>query len=352
MADEKLVGTFEMLWDCSFCGKTRLLAITHRFCAECGAPQDQTKRYFPKDEEKVAVKDDYAGADRICPNCNNATSAKTHFCTKCGAPLDEAAQAKKRSERSVMAGGQFEEDNVQKAEAELAPGAKPKPVMQVKKKSWAWLYILIAVAGLIFLTWFMCFRKKSADFEVMAQHWTKKVVVEKYTEVKKSDWQDRVPSKATRLDNCHDKERSSNKVADGQDCKTVQRDKGNGSFEEVQQCTPRYRNEPVYDTYCDYWVMEWVEDKDRTVTAVADNGEEPPWPETGVKKGGLAMEGSLREGARTEVFTVDLKEKSGREHHCDLSKDTWEKLKKGTQARGTVRARSGEIVCSDLKPKK
>jgi hypothetical protein len=51
MADEKLLGRFEMLWDCSFCGKTKLLAITHRHCAECGAPQDQTKRYFPSEED-------------------------------------------------------------------------------------------------------------------------------------------------------------------------------------------------------------------------------------------------------------------------------------------------------------
>ena len=50
-------STFEMLWDCKFCGQKKLLGLTHRFCAGCGAPQDPAARYFPADHEKVAVKD-------------------------------------------------------------------------------------------------------------------------------------------------------------------------------------------------------------------------------------------------------------------------------------------------------
>jgi len=55
-----------MLWDCEFCGTKKLLGKTHRFCPNCGAQQDPKARYFPSDEEKVAVKDHvYVGVDKI-----------------------------------------------------------------------------------------------------------------------------------------------------------------------------------------------------------------------------------------------------------------------------------------------
>src|SRR5438067_1545971 len=115
MADEKLLGTFEMLWDCSFCGATKLLGITHRHCPNCGAEQDQTKRYFPSDADKVAVKEDiYAGTDKVCGSCKAPNGAKAEFCMKCGAPLDEAAAAKKRSEQVVPAGTAFAADDAKK----------------------------------------------------------------------------------------------------------------------------------------------------------------------------------------------------------------------------------------------
>jgi hypothetical protein len=50
-------AVYEMIWDCKFCGQKKLLGLTHRFCAGCGAPQDPASRYFPPDSEKVAVHD-------------------------------------------------------------------------------------------------------------------------------------------------------------------------------------------------------------------------------------------------------------------------------------------------------
>ena len=54
MATEK---RYEMLWDCPRCETPKLLGLSHRNGPTCGAPQDPTKRYFPKDEDKVAVED-------------------------------------------------------------------------------------------------------------------------------------------------------------------------------------------------------------------------------------------------------------------------------------------------------
>ena len=68
--------TYEMMWDCEYCGSDKLLGVTHRYCPECGAAQNPDKRYFPPDDQKVAVQDHkYVGADLKCPACEEAMSA-------------------------------------------------------------------------------------------------------------------------------------------------------------------------------------------------------------------------------------------------------------------------------------
>ena len=48
---------YEMLWDCEYCGTDKLLGVSQKFCPNCGSAQNAEKRYFPKDDEKVAVAD-------------------------------------------------------------------------------------------------------------------------------------------------------------------------------------------------------------------------------------------------------------------------------------------------------
>ena len=55
-------GIFEMLWDCGFCGTGQLLGKTNRYCPSCGAPQDETKRYFPPPGKEVAANTAYQNA--------------------------------------------------------------------------------------------------------------------------------------------------------------------------------------------------------------------------------------------------------------------------------------------------
>src|SRR5262245_36399297 len=84
-----MAGVYEMLWDCAFCGTRKLLGKTHRHCPACGAPQDPARRYFPSDDEKVAVKDHvFVGVDRVCPACGAPGSRAAAHCGGCGAALD------------------------------------------------------------------------------------------------------------------------------------------------------------------------------------------------------------------------------------------------------------------------
>jgi len=91
-------ATYEMCWDCKFCGQKKLLGLTHRFCAGCGAPQDPASRYFPPENEKVAVKDNpFVGADVSCPACKQPMSRAAKCCTNCGSPIDKGAEVARRT---------------------------------------------------------------------------------------------------------------------------------------------------------------------------------------------------------------------------------------------------------------
>ena len=44
-----------MLWDCDHCDARGLLGKSQRYCANCGAPQNPDKRYFPKEGEQRRI---------------------------------------------------------------------------------------------------------------------------------------------------------------------------------------------------------------------------------------------------------------------------------------------------------
>ncbi len=347
MAEEKkteqVKGRYEMLWDCSYCSAARLLALTHRHCPECGAAQDQTKRYFPKDDEKVAVKDDYAGSDKKCGSCGHPNGSKATFCASCGAPLDEAAAAvAKRSDRRVKAGEQFAHDDSKKAAAELGGGAKPK-VAAVKKKSWVWLYILIFAAAVIFSIWFFCIRAKSVEFQVAERRWIKTSPVEKWKEVGEKKWKSDLPNNAEIISCTDEPSSESRSVDDGKECHMVQKDKGDGTFEEVEECSSKTKSEAVKKPKCRY--KYWVEDEDATRSNVRDDGEEPDWPDFSISSD-TSYE---RRGERREVFEVDLI-RDGDTTTCKVKEEVWKELYKGTAAKGLVRGKQESVDCSSIEP--
>src|SRR3954463_12995645 len=113
--------TYEMQWDCKFCGTKKLLGKTHRFCPNCGAQQDPTWRYFPADSEKVAIQDHiYVGADTICKACQTLNSGKAEFCGNCGAPLSDAAHAAQGAVRTKAEGQALEAEDLKQRQLKAA----------------------------------------------------------------------------------------------------------------------------------------------------------------------------------------------------------------------------------------
>ncbi|HEX8113179.1 MAG TPA: hypothetical protein VF516_35860 [Kofleriaceae bacterium] len=92
---EESQGYFEMLWDCDHCDARGLFAKSQRYCANCGAPQNPDKRYFPQPGQEQRVDGHiYEGADRTCPACSAPQSARAKNCTHCGSVLDGAAEVR------------------------------------------------------------------------------------------------------------------------------------------------------------------------------------------------------------------------------------------------------------------
>lgn len=310
-------GHFEMLYDCEHCGQKALLAKSQRHCAECGAPQNPDKRYFPEEgAAKLVDGHQYDGADRHCPSCNTPQGAKAKNCTQCGSPLDGSKEVKG-----------------------VVTAAPPAP----KKRSRQWIVLLVvAILGaIVFATWFFFIRTKSAELAITAHRWERAIAIEQYGEQQEADWHEKVPADA-RDRSCIRKERSKRKVDTGEeDCHTERHDKKDGTYEQVKKCDKIYRSEPVEDDWCRYSVRRWKTlDPVRTsgigMTPVWPAGDLPP-PEAS------AVLGARRQGKRTETWLLDLGEQS-----CDVSETTWKKYADGQKAKVQVRASSGNVVCSSL----
>jgi hypothetical protein len=317
------LGHYEMLWSCGFCGTAKLLAVTHRYCPECGAPQDPTRRYFPSDEDKVAVQNHvYVGADRTCPACQAPQSARARHCAHCGSPLEGAQE-------------------VQRVDAQPPP-PQPAAALPRRKRRW-WLFALI---GFVFFSLFyaFCLWKKDADLTVAARRWERAIAIEEYRDVQKSAWRDQVPAMA-RAVSCHRAERSTRQVPDGETCKVERVDKGDGTFEEVNKCRPKYRSEPVYDERCSYLAMEWTRVDEAVQRGPAS--VEPTWPVLAMpaKQQGV---GARREGARRESYVLELKEKDGSKHECTLAQPRWRAYHEGRAVKAKVGGLTGGLDCSSL----
>lgn len=320
--------TYEMNWDCKFCGQKKLLGKTHRYCPDCGAAQDPDKRYFPPDNEKVAVEDhQFVGADVKCTSCGEAQSAAAKNCTNCGAPMARGTGVAVKADQVVGADGQI----VQPA-APPPPGA---PATEEKKSHTGKIIgvvILLGIIGLfvVFLTW-----TKEAKLEVTDHTWTRAIAIEEYGAHKEEGPCTKMPKDAKEL------KRSAAKP----ECKTRKIDKGDGTFKEKKECT-----EPVEQ--CTYTVKKWAE-----VETVKETGRgidsKLKWPKVKLGKQGKKgkkCDGCQREGPRTETYTVVFKDADGEELNCDFTdKSDWEKYKKASKWKGEQRVMGGGLDCSSLK---
>jgi len=215
--------TYQMLWDCPFCGTKKLLGLDHRHCPSFGATQDPEWRYFPPEEEKIAVEDhEFTGADKSCPACDTANSSKTAFCVNCGSPMDGSKGVQTRSDQVQAEGTAFGEESATEARADFkaqkdaARAVKTTPPPKKKSKIGCVIgCLVVGVVVVITLIAVAVLWQKPAAVRVVGHSWERTIDIEEYRTVSESEWCDSKPSDAYSVRQ-ESKERSKRKVEDGE----------------------------------------------------------------------------------------------------------------------------------------
>ncbi|MDZ4770205.1 MAG: zinc ribbon domain-containing protein [Chloroflexota bacterium] len=345
------LGTYEMVWDCKFCGTASLPARTHKFCPNCGAAQDPLARRFPADSEKVAVENYvHHGADVICPACGTPNSADAKFCQQCGAGLENAQKVEAGASQVRGESEQFAAQAAQSAEAKTFArdlqnaGVTPDP--NAPKRNKLVLYAMIGVVVVVVIGAIVALTAQSdASASLIGHTWERSIAIEQFSSVPDATWCDSIPGGAYAVSQSS-RQRSSRSVPDGEACSVRRIDNGDGTFSERRECSTTYRDEPIYDNYCSYTVDRWVYTRQ-----IAQDGESlrdaPRWPLLQINAGTCL--GCEREGERSEEYIIAL-QGADRQYACVVSYEFWQQAQLETQWNFKVNAFTGSPDCDSLQP--
>jgi hypothetical protein len=334
-------AVYEIFWDCEYCGAKGLLGKSHRHCPTCGAAQNPEKRYFPPPEDRVPVHEHrYVGADLRCPACEAPNSAAAAHCVNCGSPVAEGESVQRVADSAPTDPQPVPAPSRSSKTDGGSAGAPP-----AHRARWPWI-ALLAVLGLV-VGWILLATlwTRPAQLEVQAQTWERKLAIEELRETQQSSWCDEMPADARGVGRS-ERVRSTRKVPDGEDCRDVQTDRGDGTFTVERKCTPRYRNEDVMAAWCDYRAKSW--EKARELTEAGDGlSPGPAWPH--FESNPCQQLGCLRAGQRTEAYSVVMQEsKAGAEHRCDLPEDKWRSMTPGSIWLAKVGKVGDRLKCGSL----
>ena len=334
-------GTYQMLWDCPFCGTSGLLGLDHRHCPACGAAQDEDKRYFPTEENKVTVQDHvYHGADKDCPACSTPNAAIAKHCVNCGSPMDEAAAVKLKVEEP-------EPDPKEQTRKGRRKRSKLNDLPAKKKKGLGvagaigCIALIVVIVVLVAIFW-----KKPVAIEVAGHTWERTIQVEQYGPKQEQAWCDQMPGSAYSVTR-RQEVRSHDEVPDGQTCTTKRRDNGDGTFTEYQDCKPKTKRVPVHDDKCSYTVDRWA--PSRRPVAGGALTDARAWPTAKLSKTGQCV-GCEREGHRSETYTVRYKSTGGDFFTCDWPEAKWAGIAVGSRWTGKVGVMTKSMDCGSLAP--
>jgi hypothetical protein len=324
MSDQEIY--YEMLWDCAQCNTRGLLGDSHRHCPTCGAAQDPAKRYFPQLGEEVEARNhQYVGADWSCAYCSSPNSAAAAHCTNCGAGQDGSKPVATVVDTAV------------------APALELvfKPVVP-RSNLWRWVVALIVLAVLALGILFT--RTHEATANIAGRTWLREIQIEQFGPVADSAWCDSLPGDAYAITQSRE-QRSTQRIEDGQTCRDERIDKGDGTFVKHRECTPRYREQPVYDKRCRFQVNRWR--SYRTVKAGPEYAAAPVWPSLGNVNGLATGIGAERAGARSERYVLSLQSGS-KTWSCDVPEAVWQKHEEGASLPIQIRM-TGGVDCGSLK---
>lgn len=356
LARQHSAGTYQMLWDCRFCGTEKLLGLDHRHCPNCGAAQDPAWRYFPSEADMIAVKDHrFAGADRICPACSQPNSAAATFCAACGAELATGQVAPVQTARELGTAGAASDtqrdvvlDSFQAEMTRIKGEEKAQPVFMGLTRTHliiggVLLALLVACGAIYYAVTY----RKAGTGTVQSATWERVIEIQQFVPVEDSAWDDQVPGGAYNV-SCRERQRDTRRVESGSHEECTDVDQGDGSFRRECRTVIEYRDEPVYDDFCDYTVNVWQ--TSRSARAAGDEpATAPAWPlfTLGAASGSSGL-GAEREGQRREVYEVVI-EVEGKPHTCEVPDlATWQQFSAG-RAVSVELSLTGSVDCGSLR---
>lgn len=246
--------TYEMLWDCKRCGTKKLLGLTHRYCPNCGGPQNPKDRYFPDEAEKVEVINHaYYGVDVICFHCNSANSRKNSNCVNCGAPLTDGDDV----EATLISKSP---SVIEKTNDKKSPFFKRHKIIKL---------ITVVVGIVVGIAGWISLNTKEISAQISDYQWNTTVRIEEFKVVSSSEWADAIPSDAyNRV--CYSKHHHDDKVVSGshQECSSRNVDNGDGTYREIESCKTvnEYESIPIYKSYCNFKINRWAFLKNRNAS--------------------------------------------------------------------------------------
>ena len=324
---------YEMLWDCSNCGTKKLLGKTQPFCPSCGGKQDPTTRYFPPEEEQVAVEDhDYVGADKVCPYCKSANAAKATFCTQCGGPMDGSKSADLVQDPTDVAHNATQQKNPKESDA----SGNTKKI------------VIGALAAVAVFVGVCVFWKSTTQLKLTRLTWEKTVPVERYKSVSKNQWCSSMPIDAYNIFRTREKN-GTKKIADGETCRKVKKDRGNGTFRYVEKCRTKYREEATYANKCRYMVDRWA--LQRTAKASGGLTDTIKWPVVNYHKCAFKRKGCEKTGVKKESYYAHfVNPKKNKIYKCDLKAEAkWRSYTEGDFYKAKIGVISNSINCDSIK---
>jgi len=367
-------GTYQMLWDCPSCGSSKLLGIDHRHCPHCGAAQEENLRYFPSKGDRVPTVFRGSTPDWECEHCGTPCAAADGFCMGCGAPRGDAASVHVRASLSAGEsenGAQAKREwnaRRQRARAERSAPQRHaswfqslRDYLRYHRKGVSVVAIAMAILGLI---WFLC-TDKEVQMVVHDHSWARTIPVERYSTIQENDWCSRTPGGA-RVYSRQSEVHHYDEIPDGEDCRDIPEscsescsniDNGNGSFSEVctqtctpsrQECTTRYREEPVYADKCYYEIDHWIQ-VHAAKSAGQSRSPEPSWPDNpSVSECASERVGCERLGTRTGTYWVHFRSEEGGLHQCGFPQAEWAQIDPGDHWLGGVSRIGEELDCETL----
>jgi hypothetical protein len=252
----------------------------------------------------------------------------------CGNPRDGNA-AVARVKDQIVKGGQIVDEVAQQAKSLRRSFRQRKPI------------VVAAVVAVIAIVLALLFIKHDVTVDVTRRTWTRAIDIERFRPQQDSAWCDQMPGDAYSVSRSREV-RSHRSIPDGQECHTRRIDRGDGTFTTKNECTTKYRQEPVYSDRCRYTVDRWG--VDRTAGSSGEGvSPRPTWPAVhlGSRRSGLGAE---REGNRRAKNTVHLRSATQAKDTwtCDFDEDRWLALTEGTRLSVKVNM-LGMISCDTLR---